>query len=100
MVKIWVQHASSHSTDMLIARYGNMRLAEKAIQGIEALLERWEKRKRDTIEDVEDVVEKGVVGCGTVYVVMIYPDELLQQVEAVLDAHSPNDVDRQCEVAN
>ena len=100
MVRIWVQHASSHSTDMLIARYGNMRLAEKAIQGIEALLERWEKRKRDTIEDVEDVVEKGVVGRGTVYVVMTYSDELLQQVEAVLDAHSPNDVDRQCEVAN
>lgn len=97
MVRIWVQYASSHGTDMLIARYGNMRLAEKAIQGIEALLERWEKRKRDTIEDV---VEKGVVGRGTVYVVMTYPDELLQQVEAVLDAHSPNDVDRQCEVAN
>jgi len=95
MVRVWIQHASSHSTDMLIARYGNRQLVEKVIQGIESVLERWKKKELDTSEKL---AEKGVVERGTVYAIIDYPGELLQQVEEVLNAHFPNNIDRRREV--
>lgn len=91
MVRLWIQHASSHSTDTLIARYGSKEVAEKVAKEIKALASRWEKKHKDSSEQI---TETGVVGRGTVYSIITYPCESIERAWAIATAHSPTDIRR------